>query len=285
MRLGDVLARLEGVRPCNGYFIARCPAHLDRNASLSVRETEGGKLLINCFVGCEYSEVMRALGCRPRGSTLIPRVATRLPATALSEAERTRFAMHVWQNARSARGTIVETYLRTRHIRLPTPISLRFHANLKHPSGAFLPAMVAAVQSADGTIIAIHRTYLRGDGSGKADVQPQKAMLGPCAGGAVRFAKPCETIAIAEGIETALSVAQCCPSIAVWAALSTSGMRALKLPAEVQEIILLADGDQPGEAAARVAALRLIREGRKARIARPGAGRDFNELLSGELEL
>jgi putative DNA primase/helicase len=53
-----------------------------------------------------------------------------------------------------------------------------------------------------------------------------------------------------------------------WAALSTSGLRALDLPGEVREVIVLADGDEPGEAAARDAALRWMREGRRVRIAR-----------------
>ncbi len=65
------------------------------------------------------------------------------------------------------------------------------------------------------------------------------------------------------------------------AALSTSGIRALDLPREVREVIVLADGDDPGEAAARDAALRWKREGRSVRIARPPRGADFNDLLLG----
>ncbi len=44
---------------------------------------------------------------------------------------------------------------------------------------------------------------------------------------------------------------------------------------------MLADGDDPGEAAAREAALRWKREGRSVRIARPPRGSDFNDLLLG----
>lgn len=40
-------------------------------------------------------------------------------------------------------------------------------------------------------------------------------------------------------------------------------------------------GDQAGEAAARDAALRWKRQGRRARIARPPQGLDFNDLLLG----
>jgi hypothetical protein len=42
---------------------------------------------------------------------------------------------------------------------------------------------------------------------------------------------------------------------------------------------VLADGDDPGEAAAQSCALRWKREGRHVRIARPPEGMDFNDLL------
>jgi putative DNA primase/helicase len=42
---------------------------------------------------------------------------------------------------------------------------------------------------------------------------------------------------------------------------------------------VLADGDEPGEAAARDCAQRWKREGRRMRIARPPWGMDFNDLL------
>jgi hypothetical protein len=50
-----------------------------------------------------------------------------------------------------------------------------------------------------------------------------------------------------------------------WAALSASGLRALDLPTDAREVIVLADGDDPGEAAARDAALRWKRATRPER--------------------
>ena len=83
---------------------------------------------------------------------------------------------------------------------------------------------------------------------------------------------------IAEGIETCLSAMQATGQTA-WAALSTSGLRTLDLPGDVREVIVLADGDDPGEAAARDCAWRWKREGRRVRIARPPQGMDFNDML------
>jgi hypothetical protein len=53
----------------------------------------------------------------------------------------------------------------------------------------------------------------------------------------------------------------------------------LDLPREVRNVIVLADGDDPGEAAAEACAWRWKREGRRVRIARPPRGLDFNDLL------
>ena len=59
----ELLTRLEKVRPTGpDRWLARCPAHEDRNPSLSIRETEGGTVLLHCFAGCGASDVVAALG-------------------------------------------------------------------------------------------------------------------------------------------------------------------------------------------------------------------------------
>jgi hypothetical protein len=105
-------------------------------------------------------------------------------------------------------------------------------------------------------------------------------MLGPCHGGVVRLAEPAEVLMVGEGIETCLAAIHATGHPA-WAALSTSGLRALDLPNDVRNVIILADGDAPGEAAARNCAWRWKREGRRVRIARPPRGMDFNDMLVG----
>lgn len=61
-RLELILGKLEGVQP-NGEasFMARCPAHDDSKPSLSVSERDG-KILLNCFVGCETTAIVQAIG-------------------------------------------------------------------------------------------------------------------------------------------------------------------------------------------------------------------------------
>lgn len=51
-------------KEANGYKV-NCPAHNDKKPSLSVKEAEDGKLLLNCFVGCKYESIMRAVNLDP----------------------------------------------------------------------------------------------------------------------------------------------------------------------------------------------------------------------------
>lgn len=55
-------SRLDGIRRTGkGRLVAKCPAHKDRRASLSVRELDDGRVLLHCFAGCEVSEVLASL--------------------------------------------------------------------------------------------------------------------------------------------------------------------------------------------------------------------------------
>lgn len=62
MNLETLLTQLDGVSPTTTGYLARCPAHVDRRASLSVGEGTDGKLLVKCFAGCETEQVVQALG-------------------------------------------------------------------------------------------------------------------------------------------------------------------------------------------------------------------------------
>jgi phage/plasmid primase-like uncharacterized protein len=138
--------------------------------------------------------------------------------------------------------------------------------------------MVAGVQDADGKFTGIQRTFLRPNGASKIDEKPQKMSLGCTGRGAVRLGQADCRLAIAEGVETALSVMQ--PTgMPSWATLGTGGLLALHLPAETREVIIAADGETAGEDAAKTAAQHLLREGRRVWIARPRKGTDFNDLL------
>ena len=97
-------------------------------------------------------------------------------------------------------------------------------------------------------------------------------------GALLQRARSSGVLMVGEGIETCLAAMQATGHPA-WAALSTAGLRALDLPEDVRDVIVLADGDAAGEAAARDCAWRWKRQGRRVRIARPPQGTDFNDML------
>jgi putative DNA primase/helicase len=147
--------------------------------------------------------------------------------------------------------------------------------------------MLARIDDAAGGLVAVHRTYLARDGSAKAKVEPQKASLGPVAGGAIRIHPLAAELVIAEGIETAASAGRML-SLPAWAAVSAGNLaRTLALPSEVRAIVIAADNDPPderghrrGQDAAQAAAARWQAEGRRVRIATPTVeGSDFNDLI------
>jgi putative DNA primase/helicase len=283
----EAIAKALGGRKAGAAWMARCPAHDDRAPSLAIADARDGKVLVRCHAGCDQQDVIAALRARglwdaderhPACFSMRPdRVP---PPEADNDAmRRTEAALAIWRGSQAAEGTLVETYLQSRGLTTPIPPSIRFHIGLKHPSDAVWQAMVALVtRGADGRPIGIHRTFLARDGSTKAPVEPAKMMLGPCRGGAVRLEVSGDALMVGEGIETCLAAMQASGHPA-WAALSTSGLRSLDLPREVRDVIVLADGDDPGEAAAQDCAWRWKREGRRVRIARPPRGLDFNDLL------
>jgi len=59
-QLLDRLDRVKQTAP--GRWLARCPAHEDRAPSLSIRELDDGRVLLNDFGGCSTADVLAALG-------------------------------------------------------------------------------------------------------------------------------------------------------------------------------------------------------------------------------
>ena len=281
--LSAVLASLDGVigPDSSGNYRAICP--VDRevdNPSLSIKRSAFGAILFKCFRDCAAGDIEAAIEARrAKGERrgVIPDTSER---RALSKDDTFAIAMRLWLQTKPAEGTPVETYLRRRGIKIKLPPTLRSHPNLKHQSGGYYPAMLAIVVDADGHAVGVHRTFLTADGR-KAKVGSVKMALGPVSGGAVRLvatkAIP-KKLAIAEGIETALSVAQMNPGLNVWAALSTSGMRNLIVPAGVEEIVICSDGDDAGSAAARYLQLRM-QDIRRVRVVSAPDGQDFNDIL------
>lgn len=283
----ETIAKALGGHRAGATWMTRCPAHEDSSPSLSISAGEGGKVLVRCHAGCDQRDVIAALverGLWDATGKRLGGIARKHRKNLEREPDpdakaRTEAALAIWRASQDIAGSLAETYLRSRGIALSPLPGLRFHPGLKHASGGVWPAMVAMVVNGEtGEALAIHRTFLARDGHGKAPVDPPKMMLGPCRGGVVRLGEPGDVLMVGEGIETCLAAMQATGKPA-WAALSTSGLRSLDLPNALRDVIVLADGDEPGEAAAQHCARRWQREGRSVRIARPPSGMDFNDLL------
>lgn len=278
-----LVAALRGKR--NGsQWMARCPAHEDRVASLSIKQSSDGRVLVHCHAGCSQDRVIDSLKRHGLWGTSqqLPTPKLRLvTGSAENDIAMAVAARRIWDDALPAQGSLVEAYLRSRAITMTPPSGLRFDPALKHPTGRLLPAMVACVANAVGVgdrVSAIHRTFLAPGGEAKAKVEPNRMMLGSCRGGIVVLGLPAHKMLIGEGIETCLSAMQA-TGIPTLAALSATNLMAVNLPDCVKEIVILADGDDTGEAAAVAAGRRWYRMGLVARIARPPRGQDFNDML------
>ena len=270
----------------NGTYTTDCPA-CGYPGALRITE-KGDRILVHCFSGCPQDAVLGAL----RDLNLWPdkrgredRMPGKPPGGSgtAAQADRIRLARELWGKCRDLIGSPAERYLNLRGLIGPFPPTLAFLPKCLHtPSGRRLPCLLGGVALwPSRSVTAVHRTYLEGNGEGKAKVEPAKMTLGPVGGGAVRLAAAGERLGVAEGIETSLS-AQQATGIPTWAALSAGGIENLVLPdlPLASQVIIFADHDRCGlEAADKAASLWTV-QGRLVRIVKPPLpGQDFNDLL------
>lgn len=63
MSVETLLSRLNKVRRHgNGKYMAQCPCHADKTASLSITDNGGDMVLINCFAGCDPYSILQSVG-------------------------------------------------------------------------------------------------------------------------------------------------------------------------------------------------------------------------------
>ena len=178
--------------------------------------------------------------------------------------------------------TIAGRYLHSRTGATPVTNELRASSSVRHISGevvTYHPALLARIRDATGQAVNIHVTYLDREG-GKAMVDPvRKIMPGEFpAGAAVRLFPAAETMAIAEGIETALSFARRF-GVSTWAALNAGRLKTWEPPPIAKTILIAGDNDANyiGQEAAYSLAVRLGKS-RDVRVEIPATvGHDWND--------
>lgn len=58
-----ILTKLNRVRQRSASaWIACCPAHDDRSPSLAIAEAKDGRILMNCYAGCDIHAIAEAMG-------------------------------------------------------------------------------------------------------------------------------------------------------------------------------------------------------------------------------
>jgi Toprim domain len=258
-----------------GNFLVRCPAHDDRHPSLSIRDGENG-LIVHCWSGCEARDVYAAL--RQRGliseNTHRPKRARPAPVAGISHERRQHEkAGWLWHHRRPITDSIAEVYLR----------EARGYTGLLPPTLGFLPptkpehhpALIAAfaipsepepsgVLDVPRDVDAVHLTLLQRDGSGKADVKPNKLTLGRPLGRPIVLAPVNDLLglAITEGIEDGLS-AFAATGLGVWAAGSASFLPALadRVLGYVTAVTIFSHPDPAGQRGTYALAKRLDHRG------------------------
>lgn len=303
----------------------------------------GDQIALVRFVrDCSFGEALDWLcGSRPvLGAAERERqraAAAAAEAARAAEAERYRRqaiadARRIWQQGRDPAGTAVEAYLARRAIDIGAlggfPRAIRFHPDLpfvERIGGQWQtvhrgPAMLAAIQGADGRFCGLHRTWLDlSRPKGKALIRhPEtgaaldvKKGMGSKKGGTIRLTGglQSEVMICAEGLETSWSamMAGAHPGAACWCLIDLGNMsgrrqagRGLKFaglpdledpaafvpPAWVRRLIFVMDGDSEprGTRAALEAGLRramALRPGLRGQIAPAPDGLDLNDVLMG----
>jgi len=65
MELDNLLSRLENVKKSGSGHTARCPGHEDNKNSLGISVGDNGYILLKCYAGCEFGDIVKSLGLEP----------------------------------------------------------------------------------------------------------------------------------------------------------------------------------------------------------------------------
>jgi DNA primase len=283
---------------------ACCPFHADRTPSFTIYADDRRA---HCF-GCGWSGDVLDFVQQAYGVKLLAAIEM-LDGGALRELEQQRapakpkadmrpVAQRIVNGSVPIEGTPAAVYLRSRGITMDLPHTLRF-ARLAPPKiegngllaangPGLLPTLVAIVTNPAGELVGLQRTYLTEDGRKAAtkvtdtDRKPKvKYSLGNVVGGAIQIGPPSASMLVTEGLEDGLTLAQALGR-SVWVAAGTSMMPQMTFAAVTRSIVIGADGDEAGEAAAGKAAAAFANIGLATRIMRPTRGyKDFNAELMG----
>lgn len=251
MDIRTAAALLNGKVTGAGSILFPTPGHSssDRGSSLRIDPSAPDGLLIHVFNGADPIAVKRyvlaTLGIAEGNYEAVDPI----PVAKRSNQD---IARKVWRESVRPDGSLVEAYLGSRYLSL-TEETLALDVIRFHPHCRFgdehHPAMISLMRDINTNAgLAIHRTALRKDGTGKASMSDggsPKRMLGPATGAAIKLTYVNEDgdMAIAEGIENGLTVANCIGKT-TWVVGSTSGMSAFPVIKYVPSLSMVPQSGQ-----------------------------------------
>jgi hypothetical protein len=278
-RDADRIVRQLGGKWHGDYAMCRCPAHTDGDPSLSVRVGQRA-VLFHCFAGCASDAIVDALRT---GQFAVARDHDPGQRHEGGKGDFNKLALSIWRFADPFAGSLAERYLRGRSI-TPVGINARYDARCQFGAGeekAFAPALIVPVEEDTG-VVAIHRTFLRPDGTDKAEITKPKRMLGNPGGGAVRWGGiPTDgVLRLAEGVEDAVSVMNMLePETFVWPVLGIERYQTLTIPESIRKIIIYSQNGAEAARAVERATPHLTANDRQLSVKLPSHAGDWNDLL------
>jgi putative DNA primase/helicase len=238
------------------------------------------KQQLGLSIGDAIRYALRYLGPSFGVSTRISHPVIRKEA---DDAIRIRNALQIWEGVLPLRGSLAESYLAGRGIRVPDEALdvLGFHPGCPF-GGTTAPALLALIQDiTTGEPVGVHRRQLTPD----AAAAGPPMSLGPKSEGVIRLSPAISAeLAIGEGVETCLA-GMMLGSGPTWSVLDAGGIGNFIVLEDVQCLTILVDHDVSGTGQRAAAACRdrWLAAGKRVRLAMPDTlGHDFNDLLLAE---
>jgi putative DNA primase/helicase len=254
-RLERIVAACGGVLLDGGRrALIPGPNHSHKDRSVSLAETEEGRILIHCFSPKDdWRDVRRALtelgllDDTPGGEAGARWSGSKIAAQPASE-ERLARVRRIWDESRPLRHAIATAYLRRRAIPegLWDSPALRFHPSMTSLDDRIRrPALITGIMGADGALQGLQVTLLTAHGTAKAAVPTPRRVIGKLMGGVVRLGEVQDELAVGEGVETMLSASEVF-GVPAWAALSADNLSRMVISEPLRRLIIAADNDEAG---------------------------------------
>ena len=226
-----------------------------------------------------------AASARPSATRPVPVPALMETADKERHAERVASANRLWNEAGDPRGTLAETYLRSRGLDLDEDVAgnvLRFHPKCPwrdedQNRTIFVPAMIAAMRAIDGdALVAVQRTALRPDGT-----KIGRRYTGDAGGAAIKLTPDEEVthgLHVGEGLETCMSAI----SLGIkpcWATGSSGGIARFPVLRGIDALTVLGEAGTASYKALVEVSARWLAAEREIAVIEPTVGSDINDSI------